>query len=190
MTVNRPCRLAEIDKPLEVKIGYTRLAPTGPVKGSPRNSEQKKDYSGNAMILSDIINDIKGIDASPKKLRDFGITFFVVFALIGGLLLHKGRGAGYLSIGIGLLFLLGGIFAKSSLKVPYRLWMGFAVVLGFFMSRIILGILFYLVITPIGVALRLFGKDLLNERWDREVGSYWIKKEKRPFDKKRYEKLY
>ena len=142
------------------------------------------------MILSDIMNDIRGVEVSSKKLRDFGITFFVVFALIGGLLLHKGRGVGYLCIGLGFVFLLGGIFARSSLKVPYRLWMGFGAVLGFFMSRVILGILFYLVITPIGVGLRLLGKDLLNERWNPETGSYWIKKEKRPFEKKRYEKLY
>ena len=175
-----------IDKPREIKIGYTPARADQDPNGSLRFAKD----SGHTMIFSDIINDLRGVDTSPKKLRDFGITFFVVFALIGGALLHKGRGGGYLSIGLGLLFLLGGIFAKNSLRGLYKLWMGFAVVLGFFMSRIILGILFYLVITPIGVVVRLFGKDLLNERWDPEADSYWIKKEKKPFDKKQYEKLY
>jgi len=142
------------------------------------------------MMISDLINDIKAIDASPKKIRDFGITFFAIFALIGGALLYKGRDVGYLSIGLGLLFLLAGIFAGNSLRLLYKVWMGFAAILGFFMSRVILCMIFYLVITPISMLVKVFGKDTLDQRWDREAGSYWIKKEKKPLDKKKYEKLY
>jgi hypothetical protein len=142
------------------------------------------------MIVSELIQDIKGIDTSPKKIRDFGITFFVIFSVIGGVLIYKGRPFGYGAIGLGLLFLFAGLWVKSSLKGLFKVWMGFAAVLGFFMSRIILCILFYLVVTPIGVITRLLGKDLLNQRWDQEAESYWIKKDKRPFDKKQYEKLF
>jgi hypothetical protein len=142
------------------------------------------------VIVSDLINDIKGIDTSPKKLRDFGITFFVILVLIGGILIYKGRPAGFVITGVGALFLLAGIWAKGILKPLHAIWMTFAVVLGFFMSRIILSILFYLVLTPIGLVVRLFGKDLLSQRWDQEAESYWIKKEREPFDRKRYEKLY
>jgi hypothetical protein len=142
------------------------------------------------MIVSELIQDIKGIDTSPKKIRDFGITFFVIFAVIGGVFLYKGRPSGYGAIGLGLLFLFAGLWAKSSLKGLFKIWMGFAAVLGFFMSRIILCILFYLVVTPVGLITRLLGKDLLNQRWDQEAESYWIKKEKKPFDKKQYEKLF
>jgi hypothetical protein len=142
------------------------------------------------MIISDLINDIRGVDTSPKKIRDFGITFLVILALIGGLLLYKGRDLGYVFIGLGLLFFAGGLWAKNSLKGPYKIWMTLAVVMGFFMSRVILGILFYLVLAPIGLILRLLGKDLLKEKWDQEANTYWIKKEERDFDKKRYEKLF
>jgi hypothetical protein len=48
----------------------------------------------------------------------------------------------------------------------------------------------YLVLSPIGVLMRVFGKDFLDQRWDKGAASYWIKKEKKPFDKKQYEKLY
>ena len=142
------------------------------------------------MIVSEIINDIKAIDTSPRKIRDFGITFFVILALIGGALLYKGHGHGYLLIGLGVLFLVAGLWVKSSLRALYKVWMGLAVVIGFFMSRIVLCVLFYVVLTPLGLVMRAFGKDLLNERWDHEAKSYWIRKESQPFDKKRYEKLF
>ncbi len=140
--------------------------------------------------MSDIIDQIKEIDTAPKKIRDFGITFFVVFVLIGGILLYKGRTFGYVGFGLGLLFLASGIWAPGTLRPFYRTWMGLSVVLGFFASRFILCVLFYLVLTPIGMIMRLFGKDFLNQRWDKEAQSYWIKKKKRPFDKEQYKKLY
>lgn len=142
------------------------------------------------MILSDIVKDIRGIDTSSKKIRDFGITFFVVLVLVGGVFLYKGRDFGYLFMALGLFFLCAGLWAKKSLKGLYKVWMALAVVMGFFMSRIILCVLFYGVITPIGTILRVFGKDLLNQKWDRKATTYWIRKERGPFDKKRYEKLF
>ena len=142
------------------------------------------------MIISEIINDIKAIDTTPKKVRDFGIVFFVVFAAIGGGLVYKGRMLGYGGFVLGLLFLFFGIWAPGTLKAPYKLWMGLAVVLGAFVSRFILCIIFYFVITPIGIIMRLIGKDLLNQNWDKRTPSYWIKKDSTPFDKERYKKLY
>jgi hypothetical protein len=165
---------------LEVAMPDKIRASTG------KEDEENRD----PMMITELINEIKGIDTSPKKIRDFGITFFVIFGIIGGVLIYKERPFGFGFIGLGLLFLLAGIWAKSSLRGPFKVWMGFAAVLGFFMSRILLSILFYLVITPIGLLVRLLGKDLLNERWNRDAGSYWIQKEKKPFDRKQYEKLF
>jgi hypothetical protein len=141
-------------------------------------------------ILNEIIEEMKAIETAPKKIRQFGVTFLVVFACLGGLLLYRENSLAYVSFGLGLLFLLLGMWAPGALKGFYLLWMGFALVLGYFMSRLILSILFYLVLTPIGVVTRLIGKDFLDQRWNKEADSYWIKKEKRPFDKERYKKLY
>jgi hypothetical protein len=140
--------------------------------------------------MSEIISEIKAIDASPKKIRDFGITFFVVFALIGGLFLYKGRSLGYICFAVGILFVVLGRWAPGCLKPVHKAWMTLALVLGFFTSRLILCILYYCVVTPIGVIMRLFGKDLLDQRWDKEASSYWIKKERKSFDKEQYKKLY
>ena len=142
------------------------------------------------MIVADIINEIKGIDTTPKKIRDFGITFFLVFALIGGVLLYKGRSLGYAGFGLGAVFLALGIWAPSSLRAFYKAWMALALVLGFFISRFILCLLFYCVLTPIGLIMKVFGKDLLDQRWDKEARSYWIKKERKSPDKEQYRKLY
>jgi len=140
--------------------------------------------------VSEIISEIKGIDASPKRIREFGITFFVVLSLIGWVLLYKGRSLGYTFLGVGVLFVVFGTWAPGPLKPFYRAWMALALVLGFFTSRLILCILYYCVLTPIGVIMRLLGKDLLGRRWDKEARSYWIKKERKTFDKEQYRKLY
>jgi hypothetical protein len=68
--------------------------------------------------------------------------------------------------------------------------MGLAVVLGYFMSRIILSLVFYLVVTPIGLLLKISGKDILNQKWNTKADSYWRKRDTKPADKKQYEKLY
>ena len=88
------------------------------------------------------------------------------------------------------LFLLLGVLIQRSLRAVYKIWMSFALVMGWFMSRLILSVLFYFVVTPIGLCMRLFGKDLLNQRFDKDAETYWIKKDKEEFDRSRYEKLF
>lgn len=56
--------------------------------------------------------------------------------------------------------------------------------------KILLFLIFYLMITPIGLIIRLFGKDLLHQKIERNKSSYWIKREEVPFDKSRYEQLF
>ncbi len=141
-------------------------------------------------MFSEIIDEFKGVDVGPKSIRDFGITFLAVLGIIGGILIYKGKPLGYAGLGLGGLFFVLGLWAPGLLRGPYKAWMGLAVVLGFFMSRIILSLLFYLVVTPIGLTMRLFGKDILKERWEKKAVSYWIKRDKKPFDRKQYEKLF
>lgn len=141
-------------------------------------------------MISDIVSEIRGIDAGKRAIRNFGITFLVVLSAIGGLLLYKGKALGYTCVGCGVLFFLLGVWAPDALRKVYKVWMGLAVVLGYFMSRIILSLLFYVVVTPIGLTMRLMGKDILNQKWDKNADSYWIKRDKKPVDKKQYEKLY
>ena len=66
-----------------------------------------------------------------------------------------------------------GLFKPDVLKPLQKAWMGLGVVLGFFVSRIIMAVLFYLIITPVGFIMKLFGKDILDQRIDKNKTSYW-----------------
>ena len=70
-----------------------------------------------------------------------------------------------------------------------KVWMGIAVVIGFFMSRVILSILYFLILTPLSVVSRLTGKKYLNLKFREPVETYWIKRAAIT-DKTRYEKQY
>lgn len=71
-------------------------------------------------------------------------------------------------------------------KLVYKGWMAFARALGWLNTRILLVLFFYLIITPVAVLARLFGKDLLSQRLAPEAKSYWIPKETGTFDPKSY----
>ena len=68
--------------------------------------------------------------------------------------------------------------------------MALAVVLGFFMSRLILVLLFYAIVTPIGLVMKLLGKDLLDERIDKNKTSYWLKRAGAAKSRESYENQY
>ena len=91
---------------------------------------------------------------------------------------------------IATLFLSLGVILPTLLKPLHKLWMTLAVLLGWLMTRIILIILFYLVVTPIGLLARLSGKDFLNRTFNKDAHSYWIPRKTTPSDKKTYENQF
>ncbi|HYO99317.1 MAG TPA: SxtJ family membrane protein [Pyrinomonadaceae bacterium] len=128
---------------------------------------------------------------SYRAEREFGLLVGGVLVALGGWWLYRGRFpvlAPVLANTGALLMLLGGIYPKS-LVVPNRLWMGMAEAMGFVMTRVILGVVFFLVVTPIGLARRVFGGDPLGRRGGR-TESYWKPYTERRNDPKHYEKMY
>jgi hypothetical protein len=121
-----------------------------------------------------IREDIKQLQTSDRDLRKFGLMVGGVFAILGALFLwrHKPIGPYFIWPG-GVLVVLGAIYPRA-LKWIYIAWMSVAFVLGFIMAHVILTVLFYLVITPIGLLARLAGKDFLSLKLDRSAQSYWI----------------
>ena len=94
--------------------------------------------------------------------RSFGIVFFIVFLIVALYPLLNDNPLRLWSLIIALIFLVLGLI-KSNILTPLNiLWMKFGMFLGVFISPIIMGIIFFLVVTPIGLIMRLFGKDLLN----------------------------
>ena len=83
-----------------------------------------------------------------------------------------------------------GLFIPNTLVPLQKVWMGIAFVIGFFVSRIILTLLFFLVITPMGLFLKLIGKDILKIKFNHKLNSYWITKETKEFNKEQYENQF
>ena len=109
--------------------------------------------------------------------RSFGLVFAGFFAIVGLLPLVTGGPIRYWALLIGAVFLLLGLALPSVLGPLSRLWMKFGQLLHRIVSPIVLGIMFYLVVTPIGLLMRLLGKDPLRLKSDREAKSYWITRE-------------
>jgi hypothetical protein len=137
-----------------------------------------------------LIEEIKNIKSSKSDLRKFGITMGIVFGLIGGALLWREKDYYTIFVILSTAFIITGLVIPVLLKPIHKGWMTFAVVLGWFMTRLILSILFYCIFTSIGLLSRILGKQFLDLKMDRTRESYWIMREPRTFDKKDYERQF
>ena len=109
--------------------------------------------------------------------RSFGIVFAVVFAIIG---LWPLLGSGQVRIwalGIAVAFILAALARPGLLAPLNRLWTRFGLLLHKVVSPLIMGMLFYLTVTPIGLLMRAFGKDPLRLRPNPDAASYWIERD-------------
>lgn len=136
-----------------------------------------------------LLDEIKNIKSAKKDLRDFGLVVGGALLLLSGLLFwrHKESYAYFLIPGAALVSLA--LLAPSVLKPLQRAWMALAVLLGWFTTRVILVILFYLALTPVAVVLRLSGKRFL-ELERTEGGSYWKRREIKEGDGVDYERQF
>lgn len=137
-----------------------------------------------------LLEEIKNIKSEKKDLRNFGITFGVVLGILAGALWWKEKDTYSIFIVLSVSFFFFGFVLPALLKPLQKAWMAFAVIMGYFMTNIILGILFYIVFTFIGVVSRLFGKQFLNLKMDSSKQSYWHYRDKKPFNKSDYEKQF
>jgi len=137
-----------------------------------------------------IIEEIKNIKSGKRELRKFGITVGIVLGLLGGLFLWRGRDTYSYFLILSAAFLLLGLVVPILLKPIHKVWMTLAVLLGWLMTRVILSVLFYLVVTPIGLLARLFRKDFLELKFNGNGDSYWIPKGKVKFERSDYERQF
>lgn len=137
-----------------------------------------------------LLEEIKNIKSEKKDLRDFGITFGVVLGLLAGALWWKGKDTYTIFAILSLAFFFFGLVLPALLRPLQKVWMMFAVVLGWFMTRLILSVLFYVVFTFIGGGGRLFGKKFIDMKIDSSKKSYWKYRKPASFDKNRYEKQF
>ena len=122
---------------------------------------------------------MKRVDSDKIKIssnRSFGLLFFVVFLIVSlWPLTHEGS-IRIWSVIISAVFLILGLINSKLLTPLNLLWFKFGMILGAIISPIVMGIVFFIVVTPTGVILRIMGKDLLNKKYDKKKETYWIKR--------------
>ena len=111
--------------------------------------------------------------------RSFGLVFFVVFFIIA---FWSFRGDYYqiktLPLYFSLAFLILGLINSKLLTPLNKIWFKFGILLGTVVSPIVMGLVFFIVVTPIGFFMRMINKDLLRKKFNKNIKSYWINRAK------------
>ncbi len=107
--------------------------------------------------------------------RSFGIIFFIIFLIISLWPLLNGNGVRIWAVSISLIFLILGVLNSKILTPLNKIWFKFGILLGNFIAPVIMGIIYFLIVTPTGILVRLFKKDLLYLKMNNKK-TYWIEK--------------
>jgi hypothetical protein len=107
--------------------------------------------------------------------KSFGLVFFIVFLIIATYPLINNQNIRIWSLAIALIFLILGLINSNFLTPLNKIWFKFGIFLGKIISPVIMGVIFFFVVTPIAFLMKILKKDLLNLKFNSE-NSYWIKK--------------
>tara|TARA_B100001142_G_C14334001_1_gene655188 strand:- start:722 stop:1132 length:411 start_codon:yes stop_codon:yes gene_type:complete len=136
-----------------------------------------------------MIEEIQNIKSNKKELRSFGIIVGSILTIIAGILFYKENPFCDMFFYFGAIFIFLGIFLYQILKPFYIIWMTFAVIIGWFMTRLILSILFYSIMLIIAIIAKIVGKDFLYLQSNNNE-SYWNLRDKDQEYNQDYEKQF
>ena len=108
--------------------------------------------------------------------RNFGLVFFIIFLILGLWPITNAEEIRIWLILLAFIFLILGIMESKLLSPLNRLWFKFGMMLGAIVAPIVMGAIFFIVVTPIGIVMSIIGKDLLNKKYDKKKETYWIKR--------------
>ncbi|MDA9029408.1 SxtJ family membrane protein [Candidatus Pseudothioglobus singularis] len=112
-------------------------------------------------------------ESSPKS---FGIVFSIVFLIVSLYPLTNFKSISIWALIVSIIFLLLAFLAPKILTLPNKLWFKFGVLLGSIIAPIVMAFVYFTTVLPIGLILRLLGKDILNQKLDKKSKSYWIER--------------
>ena len=110
--------------------------------------------------------------------RNFGLVFFVIFLIVALWPLKYEEDIRLWSLALSIIFFILGILNSKLLTPLNKLWFKFGIFLGVIVSPIVMGIVYFLVVVPMGILMRLLGKDLLKKNKITNASTYWIKRDK------------
>jgi len=137
-----------------------------------------------------IIEEIRNIKGDKSDWKKFGITMGIILTIIGFFLLWKKNNNYDYILYLAAAFFITGLILPSILRPIYKAWMALAVVTNFIMTKIIMAVIFYLILTPTGFIASLTGKKFLDMKIDKNAKSYWITREKTQKVKSDYERQF
>ena len=137
-----------------------------------------------------MIEEIKNIKSEKSDIRKFGITIGLFLMILAGYLFWRGRDAFEIVLVSGIALCVLGLAIPTVLKPIYWIWMILAIILGWIMTRVILSLLFYIMITPIGLLSRLSGNRFLDLKWDKSKDTYWNYKDTKQMANEDYERQF
>ena len=111
--------------------------------------------------------------------RNFGLVFFVIFLIVALWPLKYEEDIRLWSLVISIIFFILGVINSKLLTPLNKLWFKFGILLGSIVSPIVMGVVYFAVVTPIGVLMRLLGKDLLKTTKTKSISTYWMKRDKK-----------
>ena len=118
---------------------------------------------------------MKNNEIKISSNKSFGIVFAIVFFLIGLWPIIESNDIRIWSLILSVIFLILGLMNSSILTPLNKIWFRFGIFLGNFIAPVVMGIIFFFVVTPIGLIMRLLGRDLIKLKKNNE-NSYWIEK--------------
>lgn len=133
------------------------------------------------------------IDTSSKaEQRKFGIVIGMIILALGLFRWwrHDFQHIPYILFPLGTTLFLLGIVAPRALQPVFVLWMKFAIAVNWLMTRVVLALAFYLIITPVRVLVRVFSEDPLKRKWLPEAETYWEEPEEQPAEFERYKNQF
>ena len=115
---------------------------------------------------------------SQSSNKSFGLLFFVFFLILALWPLKNGNNLNLLFITISGIFLILGLINSKLLSPLNKLWIKFGEILGMIIAPIVMALVYFVILTPVSLAVRILGKDLLGLKFLKEKESYWIKRKK------------
>lgn len=117
------------------------------------------------------------VETKMGSEKGFSIVFTIVFLIIGFYPLLNSENIRLWSLFVALILLVIGSFSPKILSVPNKLWFKLGIFLGAIIAPIVMALVYVVSVVPIGLLVRLMGKDLLQQKLDKSIKSYWIERE-------------
>ena len=115
---------------------------------------------------------------SQSSNKSFGLLFFVVFLILGLWPLKNGENLNFYFITVSIIFLILGLINSKLLTPLNKSWIKLGEILGIIIAPIVMALVYFVILTPVSLIVRIFGKDLLSLKLFKEKETYWIERKK------------